>query len=380
MCTGQGTYVILLADILPTFIIKLFAPYFMNFLPYWFRVCVIVVTSALSFVFVALSVNEPLVIFGVALASVGSGFGEITYLSLTSRYDKSTVSGWSSGTGAAGVGASLVYAGLKTFLRADVTLYIQVVVPVIMFLTYLLILGKPGSIVPEEVEGQSSGGGGKEIVNEEDNDKHNEQATLLSEDPPPPYPSPRRRCPGLNKAERKYWWEHVKYIPHLWKYMLPLFAVYAAEYMINQGFFELLYNQNTYIGTFCLDQATQYRWLQVVYQVGVLISRSSVSIYHFKHFWILAILQVLNFVFFYVATWYLFIPYFWITMIVVLYEGLLGGGVYVNAFYSISIEVPKVHREFSMGVASVADSTGITVAGVAAVFIHSSVCSHIGYQ
>ena len=65
--------------------------------------CVIVVTSALSFVFVALSVNEPLVIFGVALASVGSGFGEITYLSLTSRYDKSTVSGWSSGTGELGL-------------------------------------------------------------------------------------------------------------------------------------------------------------------------------------------------------------------------------------------------------------------------------------
>lgn len=32
--------------------------------------------------------------------------------------------------------------------------------------------------------------------------------------------------------------------------------------------------------------------LQVVYQVGVLISRSSVSLYHFKHFWILAVLQV----------------------------------------------------------------------------------------
>jgi len=27
--------VILLADILPTFIIKLVAPYFMNFIPYW---------------------------------------------------------------------------------------------------------------------------------------------------------------------------------------------------------------------------------------------------------------------------------------------------------------------------------------------------------
>jgi len=32
--------------------------------------------------------------------------------------------------------------------------------------------------------------------------------------------------------------------------------------------------------------------LQVIYQVGVFISRSSASIYHFKQFWILAILQV----------------------------------------------------------------------------------------
>ena len=32
--------------------------------------------------------------------------------------------------------------------------------------------------------------------------------------------------------------------------------------------------------------------LQVMYQVGVLISRSSVSLFHFKWFWILSILQV----------------------------------------------------------------------------------------
>ena len=82
-----------------------------------------------------------------------------------------------------------MYAGLKTFLRADVTLYIQVVVPVIMFLTYLLILGKPGSIVPEEVEGQSSGGGGKEIVNEEDNDKHSKYTLTHS----PHFTHPHRR-------------------------------------------------------------------------------------------------------------------------------------------------------------------------------------------
>ena len=56
-----------------------------------------------------------------------------------------------------------------------------------------------------------------------------------------------------------FWWSHVKYIPRLWKYMLPLFVVYWAEYMINQGFFELLYNANTHIGSLCINQEGQYR-------------------------------------------------------------------------------------------------------------------------
>ena len=34
--------------------------------------------------------------------------------------------------------------------------------------------------------------------------------------------------------------------------------------------------------------------LQVMYQIGVFISRSSVSVFHFKWFWILSVLQVGN--------------------------------------------------------------------------------------
>ena len=63
------------------------------------RVLTVVLTSLLSFILVGLALNEPLVLFGVVCASIGSGFGEITFLSFTARYDKSTVSGWSSGTG-----------------------------------------------------------------------------------------------------------------------------------------------------------------------------------------------------------------------------------------------------------------------------------------
>ena len=45
------------------------------------------------------SVSVPVVIVGVACASISSGLGEITFLSFTAHYHKTTISGWGSGTG-----------------------------------------------------------------------------------------------------------------------------------------------------------------------------------------------------------------------------------------------------------------------------------------
>ena len=59
--------------------------------------------------------------------------------------------------------------------------------------------------------------------------------------------------------------------------------------------------------------------------------------------------QVINFVFLFFEAVYYFIPSFWITFFIILYEGLLGGGVYVNAFYAIS---KQVHLHTSLFIAS----------------------------
>ena len=48
---------------------------------------------------------------------------------------------------------------------------------------------------------------------------------------------------------------------------------------------------------------------------------------------------MVNFALFFLETLYLVLPSFWIMFLLVLYEGLLGGGVYANAFYSISKQV-----------------------------------------
>lgn len=52
------------------------------------------------------------------------------------------------------------------------TLYVQVVVPLIMFLAYFL-LGRPGSIIPSEDKHLRSGGQSP-VVYEEDEDKQSE--------------------------------------------------------------------------------------------------------------------------------------------------------------------------------------------------------------
>ena len=54
----------------------------------------------------------------------------------------------------------------------------------------------------------------------------------------------------------------------------------------------------------------------------------------------LSMMQVFTFVFFLCATIYpILLPSFWLTIFVVIWEGLLGGGVYVNALYTMATDV-----------------------------------------
>lgn len=59
------------------------------------------------------------------------------------------------------------------------------------------------------------------------------------------------------------------------------------------------------------------------------------------------------------------------------WEGLLGGGTYVNAFYLLSQQVPIAYREFSLGVTSVADSCGIALSGATSIGLNDFFCRHL---
>jgi battenin len=155
-------------------------------------------------------------------------------------------------------------------------------------------------------------------------------------------------------------------------YMLPLLLVYIAEYTINQGVAPTL--------LFPLDQSpfsefrAFYPFYGFLYQLGVFIARSSTPFVRLHNLYLPSLLQVANLVILTLHALFNFIPSVYLVFVVIFWEGLLGGAVYVNTFAEIMENVPVEDREFSLGATSVSDSGGISVAGFIGMVMEVSLC------
>ncbi|KAH7693467.1 CRE-CLN-3.3 protein [Aphelenchoides avenae] len=169
--------------------------------------------------------------------------------------------------------------------------------------------------------------------------------------------------------------ERVKLIAPLLRYMIPLAMVYLAEYLINQGLTELIFFDCSH--GFSLSRPSQYRWYQVLYQLGVLISRSSVNIIALPStvMYLLPVLQAVNTILFFFNAVYFFIPHIAIIFVIIVFEGLLGGASYVNTFDKIHKNVDPSVKEYCLSVASMADSAGIVISGFVSIPLHNYICT-----
>lgn len=358
-CNPVSTAAVLLADILPTLIIKLTAPFYIHKVPYGFRVLVCFFTAVLSFLLVSFSSTILMSIFGVVFASVSSGLGELSFLSLSVFFSRDVLSGWGSGTGAAGVAGAFLYSAFtQAGLTPQVTLWIMLVVPVILVVSYFCLLVFPDSF-PQWARSET--GHSPSTV---ENFEERRALIVEEEDLETEVEQEDKHITPLTFTDKLY------IIKGLMRFIVPLGLVYFAEYFINQGLMELLYFPTSH-----LSHAEQYRWYQTLYQCGVFLSRTSLVCFKFRKILVLCVLQCLNAVLLIVAVYYQFLPNPWVVFIIILYEGLLGGAAYVNTFYFISKETGDREREFAMAAASVGDSLGIALSTAAAFPVHHYFCS-----
>ncbi|KAF9133452.1 battenin CLN3 protein [Linnemannia schmuckeri] len=134
--------VVLLADIAPSLLVKMIAPYFVHRIPYSARVVLCASLSFSAVVLIAQAEAIPVRLFGVMMASLSSGLGELTFLMLSSFYRLQMVSAWSSGTGGAGLLGALLFLALTSWLGLSIsqTLAVVSLFPALMLIAYFVIL------------------------------------------------------------------------------------------------------------------------------------------------------------------------------------------------------------------------------------------------
>ncbi|KAG7854828.1 hypothetical protein KL919_005110 [Ogataea angusta] len=325
--------IVLMADVLPSFLLKLASPFFIHTIPYHIRICILVSLSFVGMLTVSLFENVALVLFGIILASMSSGLGETTFLQLTHYYTESALSAWSSGTGGAGLAGAFIYMFLTTWMGISVrnALLTFSIAPFTFIICYFRLLPSPSMKLSEPTE----------------------QPILLVESN---YQSTIRRIKPL-------------VVP----YMLPLFTVYVAEYVINQGVSPTL--------LFPIDEMPfhNYRDAYVtygtLYQLGVFVSRSSGQFVRIRNLAMPALLQSINLVICVLQAMYVIFPNIYWLFLLILYEGLLGGSAYVNTFMLVTETVPLAEREFAMGCVGISDSAGIVVAASLAMMLEPQLCA-----
>ncbi|APA12318.1 hypothetical protein sscle_09g070880 [Sclerotinia sclerotiorum 1980 UF-70] len=384
--------VVLLADVMPSFVTKLIAPYFIHKIPYWIRILIFCGLSSGGMLLIALTPTDKSVstkLFGVILASFSSGGGELSFLGLTHYYGHFSLAAWGSGTGGAGLAGAGLYVLLTTIIGLSVktSLLASAFLPCIMLLSFFVILPrgplKRASIRKDynSLPGEDSLNGPLTASDIEDLPADSAAVSLLAPGPAiasEAYSShsPRPSSPSLSQNSSKstflYNLHRASYL--FFPYMLPLLLVYIAEYTINQGVSPTLLFLTPSPGNPFSTYRSFYPTYGFIYQLGVFISRSSTPFYRIHNLYLPSFLQIANlFLLISQALWF-WIPSVYIIFIVIFWEGLLGGAVYVNTFAEIMEKVDEVDREFSLGATSVSDSGGICVAGFLGMVLEVGLC------
>lgn len=331
---------------LPSFLLRLSAPYWLDMVSYRTRVLVASALMPAGFTLVATG-SGPWQMLGIVFCSLQQGLGECSALALSSRFSPRTLTLWSSGTGLAGIFgyAWVVLLSLAGLGIRQVLLLANVFV--LLFLAACRGISRPPAVTA---------------------------AAAAAEDPEGAAPDDAAVGKGAPYGDGAgdvvrtslSWRERLVLTLRLWRWTVPLFAVYAAEYAMQAGVWSAI--------GFPVESAAArqrfYRNSNLCYQGGVFVSRSSGTLWRasLRAIWVMPLLQCALLAFF-LAVASLRFWYDRGLLALAFVAGLFGGAVYVNAFRLIQESAEERLRELSTAAGSLFSDLGTLVGEVAATVI-----------
>jgi len=298
--------------------------------------------------------------FGFAIACImfmgsSAAFGENVTLGYLSWFPSSLITAWSSGTGMAGLlgstlfiifGCSVTGTGdsqtsqLKNLDKYAFLLTTPVVL--VYWAAYFVIIKRPRSddtpaqparTLPSVIGGDVAEG--NSVSEEQSVQEHKDDVTLVATE---------KTMTRIYRCFKLVLWMGSN-----------LCAVYVFEYVARGCAAKVRPKDEYHKG--CPEL---YAGIQLCYQAGVFVSRSSVQLLRIRRVEILSVLQLINMVLWLVDVHYKFLPVAVLPALMV-YVGLLGGASYVNVFYSLlhDTDYPDQDRELCVNLVGMFITLGI---------------------
>ena len=318
------------------------------------------------------------------IMGTGQSLGEATFLGYIRTFPEDYVSGWSTGTGIAGILAAILSLTFKLigddFDLKNLYIIISPVTVIFFFAYYTTHRIKSkidGENLKEEIDTIDNSNNNEEIQERKTGDTFNQldinipnrPSDILNEN----INANRATDVSLNKELTcKNFVLGFKYGK---RYILNMFLVYFLEYSVCTGFCERA-NYFGYIDSHgAFYEKAQYETFLLFYQFGVVLSRSSLFIFKYLKFVeLLNIIQLCNFIFWFLEALLGFISVEWFCFITLILLGLCGGGVYVGCFYFVLNEtkIPPEYKELCLNIATLFNDFGVLFSSILCVIFDNT--------
>eukprot|EP01095_Lingulamoeba_sp_RSL-Kostka_P009610 TRINITY_DN3337_c0_g3_i1.p1 TRINITY_DN3337_c0_g3~~TRINITY_DN3337_c0_g3_i1.p1 ORF type:complete len:421 (-),score=68.55 TRINITY_DN3337_c0_g3_i1:186-1448(-) len=296
-------------------------------------------------------------LLGISCVGSSSSFGESVILGYLKSYQPPILNGFSLGTGLAGVCGSGLYLLLVAIGSTLFETYTILIPLVLIYYLSFFFLKKP---TKEELDQYYKE---QELKLEKKFDK---EVLPINESEPIIEASDSVIYIPLDETKSQRYLRILKLV--LWT-GCNLSLVYLFEYVVSVGLASVAeppIASSVESSDISYVQKNSYAILSFCYQLGVLISRSSLPVIKIHRIEILTILQFFNFL-----LWYSQAVWFWINIyvqfVLMFYVGLLGGASYVNCFYRIlnMKNISVQDKDLAVNFTAIFITVGITASSLA---------------
>ena len=318
-----------------------------------------------------------LTLIPAVIMGTGQSFGEATFLGYIRTFPEDYVSGWSSGTGFAGIfGATLsvIFKLIEESFQLK-NLYLIISPITIIFFFAFYYTHKLKKNIDDQISLTNKMTMTEETKVEENFNNNNKS---LPERPIDLFRDINTDNIATDVSKNKEL--SLKNCPIVFKYgkryILNLAIVYFLEYTICSGLCERanFFGHVNSKGYFY--EKAQYETFLLFYQIGVVISRSSLFIFKYLTFIeLLNIFQFINFIFWFFEAKIGIISNQWFCFITLIFLGLCGGGLYVGCFYFIlnDNKIPPEYKELCLNICTLFVDIGVLLSSLVCIVFDNTI-------